>query len=69
MKYHSFGYMSFSVGSSGVKYSNINGQNVLYYETHSKKLQVKMHQHVMMLHAKYTILYIKVQCHNELMNL
>ncbi len=26
-----------------------------------------MHQHVMMLHAKYTILYIKVQCHNGLM--
>lgn len=29
--------------------------------------EFKMHQHVMMLHAKYTILYIKVQCHNGLM--
>lgn len=40
-----------------------------YYETHSKKhVQVEMHP-VMMLHANYTILYIKVQRHNGLMNL
>lgn len=62
--------MSLCVGSSGVKYSNIYRQNVFfYYETHSKKhVQVEMHR-VMMLHANYTILYIKVQRHNGLMNL
>lgn len=42
---------------------------LFYYETHSKKhVQVEMHR-VMMLHANYTVLYIKVQCHNGLMNL
>lgn len=61
--------MSLCVGSSGVKYRNVYRQNVFFIMKHSKKhVQVEMHR-IMMLHANYTVLYIKVQCHNGSMNL
>lgn len=62
--------MSSSSGSSVFKYSNTNRQKkqkkIHFLLLWNTSLWVQMHQHVMMLHAKYTILYIKVQCHDGL---
>ena len=67
-QYNPFGYKSSFLGSSSFRYSNTNRQNhfPLLSNIQRNLPLVKMHQHVMMLHAKYTILYIKVQCHNGL---